>query len=138
MHKIFRQAILVAFITFVLDFTFHWLFTKPMETLTYFIIKFLLSFFVAVGLFNLKKYYRLPQKRIIFSIMAALIFSTLMSTYYRAWELIEAGVPFGTRSPDIVGITRYSFLFVVAWWLAHATFFFIGTIVVSKLFRQEK
>ena len=135
MKKIFKQAFLVAVITFALDFTFHVLFTNPMESLTYFVIKFLLSFFVAVGLFSLNKFVKTNdrQKKIIYIIIAALIFSTLMSTYYRAWELGEAGVPFGSRAPDIIGITRYTILFSAIWWLAHASFFTVGAGLAAKI-----
>lgn len=137
MENIFKRAFLVALITFLLDFTFHWLFTNPMESLTYFVIKFLLAFFVAVGLFSLKKLRSTAQKRIGLSAAAALIFSTLMSVYYRAWELFEAGVPFGSRAPDIIGITSYSFLFAAAWWLAHASFFVIGALVAVKMIKED-
>lgn len=135
MEKIFKQALLVAIVTFALDFTFHWFFTHPMETLTYFVIKFLLAFFVATWLFNLKKFIGLANssKETTYIIIAGLIFSTLMSTYYRAWELGEAGVPFGSRAPNIIGIARYSILFAATWWLAHASFFAIGAKLATKI-----
>lgn len=135
MEKIFKQALLVALVTLVIDFAFHWFFTRPMETLTYFVIKFLLAFFVAVGLFNLKKFIESENniRRNIYIIIAGLIFSTLMSTYYRAWELGEAGVPFGSRAPDIIGIARYSISFAIIWWLVHASFFAIGAKLATKI-----
>lgn len=135
MENFFKQALLVAAITFMLDFAFHWFLTRPMETLTYFVIKFLLAFFVATGLFNLKKFIELigSRKKMIYIIVAGLIFSTLMSTYYRAWELGEASVPFGSRAPDILGVTRSSILFAAAWWLAHASFFAIGAKLALKI-----
>lgn len=134
MEKIFKQALLVAIITFVLDFTFHWLFTKPMESLTYFVLKFLLSFFVAAGLFSLKKFYSSSSgKAAVLTVVASLVFSTLMSAYYRAWELVEAGAPWGSRAPDIIGLTRYSLLFAAVWWLAHASFFAVGALMAKKL-----
>lgn len=135
MEKVFKQALLVAAVTFALDFIFHWFFTQPMETLTYFVIKFLLAFFAAAGLFSLKKFTELSgsAKKAAYIIIAGLIFSALMSTYYRAWELGEAGVPFGSRAPNIIGIARYSILFAVAWWLAHASFFAIGAKFAMKI-----
>ncbi len=135
MEKVFKQALLVAVVTFALDFTFHWLFTHPMETLTYFVIKFLLAFFVAVGLFSSKKFIEaVSSMRVaVYIIISSLIFSTLMSTYYRAWELGEAGVPFGSRAPDITGIARYTILFAVIWWLAHASFFAVGAKLATKI-----
>ena len=135
MENIFKKSLLVAIVTFALDFTFHWFFTHPMETLTYFVIKFLLAFFIATALFNLKKFIELPnsKKQTIYIFIAGLIFSTLMSIYYRAWELGEAGVPFGSRAPDIFGIVRYSILFPAIWWLAHASFFATGAKLAAKI-----
>lgn len=126
-------------ITDAVDFVFHFFLTNPMESLTYFVIKFLLAFFVATGLFTLKFYYDQPTKRIFTIPVAGLIFSTLMSVYYRAWELGEAGVPFGSRAPDILGIARDNLLlFSGTWWLGHATFFILGLILVNIIFKNSK
>lgn len=133
MDKIFKQAFLVALVTFSLDFIFHYFLTNPMETPTYFVIKFLLAFFTAVWLFSLKKVTTSSGKRVFLIILAGFIFSTLMSAYYRAWELGEAGVPFGSRAPDIIGLTRYAILFSATWWLAHALFFSIGACIAAKI-----
>ncbi|MBI4232638.1 hypothetical protein HY605_05375 [Candidatus Peregrinibacteria bacterium] len=105
-----------------------------METLTYFVIKFLLAFFVATGLFELNYFAKKNYKSIKTVVIAALIFSTLMSTYYRAWELIEAYAPFGSRAPDIYGIDRTNLLlFSGSWWIGHASFFVIGFFLAKKL-----
>jgi len=69
--------------------------------------------------------------------VTGLIFSTLMSTYYRAWELSEAGVPFGTRAPDIIGISRDTLLFPLIWWLGHALFFMMGVIAAIRLIKDK-
>lgn len=134
--SIFKKALIVAIITDFVDFLFHFFFTNPMESLTYFVIKFLLAFTVAVGLFSWRGYSRHSKKFLIIFI-TGLIFSTLMSTYYRAWELGEAHVPFGSRAPDIIGITRYSIMFSVVWWLGHATFFSIGAWLAGRVIKQK-
>ncbi|MEK9170148.1 MAG: hypothetical protein AAB674_00695 [Patescibacteria group bacterium] len=134
--NIFQKSVVVAIVTFILDFTFHYFMTNPMETMTYFVLKFFLSFFVAAGFFSLNKFNMYPEKRIFFAAIAGLIFSTLMSVYYRAWELGEAGVPFGSRAPDIFGIVRSSIMFPAVWWLGHASFFFVGVIVAMKLSKK--
>lgn len=137
MQKIFWRALMVALITDGVDFCFHYFFTNPMESLTYFVIKFLLAFFVAAGLFSLKIYLNHPNKRIYALPLAGLIFSALMSIYYRAWELGEANVPFGSRAPDIIGIARDNLLaFSGAWWLGHAAFFVIGALAASFLIKD--
>ena len=136
MSDIFPKSFIVATVTFILDFIFHYFLTNPMETMTYFVVKFFLSFFVAAGLFSLVKFDKYPAKQISLSVVAGLIFSTLMSAYYRAWELGEAGVPFGSRAPDIFSIVRSSFLFPAVWWIGHASFFFIGVMVAVKLFKK--
>ena len=134
MKRIFKQALLVSLITFLIDYVFHYFFTNPMETLTYFVIKLLLSFFVATWLFSINKFENNNKKSIWYIIIFGLLFSTLMSTYYRAWELGEAGVPFGSRAPDIIGIARDSLLaFSGTWWLGHAIFFAIGAMLARKL-----
>lgn len=137
-ENIFKKSLIVAIATFTLDFTFHYFFTRPMETLTYFVIKFLLSFFVATGLFSFKKFIDYPKQQKIIAFVFGLVFSTLMSTYYRAWELGEAGVPFGSRAPDIIGIERYTILFSAVWWLAHALFFFVSALIAMKLQKQAR
>lgn len=137
MDKIFKQALVVAIVTDAVDFLFHFFLTRPMESLTYFVIKFLLAFFVAVGLFSLNYFKNNPTKRKIIIPFAGLVFSTLMSTYYRAWELGEARVPFGSRAPDIIGIARDNlFLFSGAWWLGHALFFVIGVLVARRFVKS--
>lgn len=134
MKRIFRQSFLVALVTFIIDFIFHYFFTNPMESPTYFVIKFLLSFFVATLLFSNKKFLEGGEKSVWYIIIYGLIFSTLMSTYYRAWELGEAGVPFGSRAPDIIGIARDNLLaFSGTWWIGHATFFAIGAKLATKI-----
>lgn len=138
MEKIFKQAFVVALVTDAVDFVFHFFLTNPMESLTYFVIKFLLAFFVAVGLFSLNYFKNNPDKRKIIIPLAGLIFSALMSVYYRAWELGEARVPFGSRAPDILNIPRESLLlFSGTWWLGHALFFVIGVLVARKLIKEK-
>lgn len=132
--NVFKKSLIVAAVTIILDFLFHFFLTNPMESLTYFVIKFLLAFFVAVGMFSLNIYSKKKRKFII--PVAGLIFSTLMSIYYRAWELGEAHVPFGSRAPDILGIYRENIFFPLIWWLGHAFFFVIGVIITVKLIKD--
>lgn len=137
MKDIFKKSLIVGLVTVSVDFLFHYFFTNPMESFTYFVIKFLLAFFVATGMFNWVYYQLNLGKRKIIVLISALIFSTLMSIYYRAWELIEAQAPFGARAPDIVGILRSDLLaFSGTWWLAHALFFAVGVLLVERLGRD--
>ncbi len=129
--NLFKKAFVVGAFTIFFDFIFHKFLTHPMESLTYFMIKFLLAFFVAIGIYTLNNY-RI-KKRFIIPI-SGLIFSTLMSIYYRMWELGEAGVPFGSRAPDIIGISRDNLiLFSGTWWFGHAIFFIISILIADKL-----
>ena len=132
----FKKLLIVATVTLILDFLFHYFLTNPMESLTYFVIKFLLAFFVATGMYSLGFYIKRKDRRVFTIPVTGLIFSTLMSTYYRAWELGEAHVPFGARAPDIFGITRMTILFSLTWWLAHAFFFTMGVIVANRLVKK--
>ena len=136
MESVFKKSLVTAVITVSLDFLFHVFLTHPMETLTYFVIKFLLAFFVAAGMFSLHLYIQKKERRKAIVPVTGLIFSTLMSTYYRAWELGEAHVPFSSRAPDILGISRESILFSAAWWLGHALFFAAGAVVAEKWMKK--
>ena len=136
-NSLFKKALVVAVITDLIDFLFHLFLTNPMESLTYFVIKFLLAFFVAAGMFSSVIFVKKLKKRKLIVVITGLIFSTLMSIYYRAWELGEAHVPFGSRAPDILGISRESLiLFSGTWWLGHALFFTIGVLVALKIIKN--
>ena len=136
METSFKKSLIVALCTVVFDFIFHFILTNPMESLTYFVIKFLLSFFIATAMFSFGYYIKRKDMRKYILPITGLIFSTLMSTYYRAWELGEAYVPFGSRAPDIIGISRASLLFPATWWLGHALFFVIGVLIANKVIRK--
>jgi len=135
-----KKALVVAVIAVAIDFAFHYFLTHPMETLTYFVVKFLLAFFVATFLFGFSSYIKSKGwKNFGIGFVFALIFSSLMSVYYRAWELGEAQVPFGSRAPEIYGIARDNLvLFSGTWWFGHATFFVIGVLVASKIISAGK
>lgn len=132
----FKKSLIVAMITFALDYAFHFFLTHPMETLTYFVVKFLLAFFVASALFSFLV--RRKKRMMFLSVgITGLIFSTVMSLYYRAWELGEAGVPFGSRAPNIMGIERADpLLFSGTWWLGHALFFCVSIFFAEKFIRK--
>lgn len=137
MDKIFLRSLITALTTVFIDFCFHFLLTRPMETMTYFVIKFLLAFFVATGLFGLHSFSKKNFKDMGKAAVAALVFSTLMSTYYRAWELIEVYAPFGSRAPDIYGIDRENLLlFSGLWWLGHAAFFVVGILIARRAVKE--
>ncbi|HLC46166.1 MAG TPA: hypothetical protein VJI75_00330 [Candidatus Nanoarchaeia archaeon] len=134
---VFRKALLTAVITVLMDFLFHYFLTDPMESLTYFVIKFLLAFFIATALFSSAWAVRSAVLRWHHLAIASLIFSTLMSVYYRAWELLEAYAPFGSRAPDIIGISHDNLLlFSGVWWLGHAAFFAIGAIASTEILKK--
>lgn len=134
---IFKRALITAIFTFIFDFTFHLFLTNPMETLTYFVIKFLIAFFVATALFSSGLFMKKVKQRKSIIILFGLISSTLMSIYYRAWELGEVYVPFGARAPDIIGINRNNLLlFSGTWWLGHALFFVLGALISIRLIKK--
>src|SRR3989304_755569 len=130
-QSIFKKSFITAAITVALDFTFHYFLTNPLETLTYFIIKFLLAFMIATALFSSKWYISGIGKRLGTITIFGAIFSVLMSTYYRSWELFEALAPWGSRAPNIYGLIRGSFLFILAWGAGHALFFIVGALVAQ-------
>lgn len=136
-EPILKKVFLVAVVTIILDYLFHFFLTNPMESVTYFVIKFLLAFATATGLFSLNIFAKSKRKLLII-FLTGLIFSALMSIYYRAWELGEAHVPFGSRAPDIIGIPRnVLILFSGIWWLGHALFFTAGAYLSEKIFGSK-
>ena len=138
MDLIFKKSFIVASTTILIDFLFHYFLTHPMESLTYFVIKFLLAFFMASAMLGSNIYKNKIDQRWIVIFIAGLIFSALMSVYYRSWELGEAGVPLGSRAPDIIGIVRTNLiLFSGTWWLGHALFFIIG-VWLANLISNKK
>ncbi|MEK6952508.1 MAG: hypothetical protein AABX29_05835 [Nanoarchaeota archaeon] len=133
---IFKRALITAIFIFIFDFLFHLFLTRPMETLTYFILKSLVAFFVATALFSLDSFSKKKKKNYLV-VLFGLISSTLMSIYYRAWELGEAYVPFGSRAPDIIGIDRHNLLFFSgSWWLGHALFFILGALIAIRFIKK--
>lgn len=136
-QPIVKKAVITAAVTVAIDFTFHYFLTNPMEMFTYFVVKFMLSFIIASAMFGSYEYITKPERRKYTIPISGLVFSTLMSTYYRAWELFEARAPWGSRAPDIFGLVRGTVLFVGAWWFAHASFFIVGVLAANKLIRDE-
>ncbi|KKR48424.1 MAG: hypothetical protein UT86_C0005G0008 [Candidatus Magasanikbacteria bacterium GW2011_GWC2_40_17] len=138
MDLIFKKSLVVASTTIMIDFLFHYFLTHPMESLTYFVIKFLLAFFVASAILGSNIYKNKIDRRWLIIFITGLFFSALMSIYYRSWELGEAGVPFGSRAPNIIGIARTNLiLFSGTWWLGHTLFFIIG-VWLSNLISNKK
>src|SRR3989339_739088 len=138
MDLIFKKSLVVASTTIMIDFLFHYFLTHPMESLTYFVIKFLLAFFVASAILGTNIYKNKIDRRWLIIFITGLFFSALMSIYYRSWELGEAGVPFGSRAPNIIGIARTNLiLFSGTWWLGHTLFFIIG-VWLSNLISNKK
>ncbi|EKD66514.1 MAG: hypothetical protein ACD_49C00038G0048 [uncultured bacterium (gcode 4)] len=139
MSIIFKKSLVVAFITIFVDFLFHYFLTHPMESLTYFVIKFLLAYFISSAMFGSDIYKSKSEWHLWSTIfVVGLIFSTLMSIYYRSWELGEAWVPFGSRAPDIIGIARNNLLlFSGIWWLWHALFFATGVLIANLITKER-
>ena len=131
-NSIFKKSLIVAFTTDFIDLLFHFFLTNTIESMTYFVVKFLLAFFVSSFMFSWNFYSIKKYKKFTIPI-TSLVFSTLMSTYYRAWELFEEYAPFGSRAPDILGVQRESLLFPALWWIGHASFFVVGVIISEKL-----
>lgn len=136
-QPLFKKSLITAAVTVAVDFTFHYFLTNPLESLTYFVIKFLLSFFIASAMFASHIYITRLEKRRITIPVSALMFSVLMSTYYRVWELFEAMAPWGSRAPDIIGIVRGTVLFIAVWGIAHASFFVIGVWAADGIVRSD-
>lgn len=133
MTKQIKISIIVAFTTVLLDFTFHYFLTNPMESFDYFTVKFLLAFFIATIWINLPRSLGFPK--IWTTIVTAAIFSFTMSLYYRWWEFFSSA-SYGARAPDIIFLNRENVIFFAgAWFFAHALFFIAGASIAKRLSR---
>lgn len=134
--KLFTQPIkfclVVATVTLGLDLLWHTYATHPMESFDYFTVKWLLAFFVATLFVNQPNMAIGAKMNYLRSAAFAGAFSFLMSFYYRWWEF-AMGAPFGSRAPEINFIAPNDMvMFVIVWFLAHASFFFAGLWVANK------
>lgn len=138
--KLFTQNIkfcmIVATVTLGLDLLWHTYATHPMESFDYFTVKWLLAFFVATVFINRSDVVIGAKANYLRNAAFAGSFSFLMSFYYRWWELFM-GQPWGSRAPEINFIAPSNMVaFVIVWFLAHASFFFVGLWVANKVTRK--
>jgi hypothetical protein len=138
--KLFTQNIkfclVVASVTLGIDLFWHKFATHPMESFDYFTVKWLLAFFVATIFINRSTVVIGARANYLHNAAFAGAFSFLMSFYYRWWEF-AMGTPFGSRAPEIDFINHTNLvLFVIVWFLAHASFFFAGLWVANKVIKE--
>jgi|GEM_PF-1710180 len=135
-HRI-NFAFLVALIAVGLDVLFHITLTEPMESFDYFAVKFLIGFTVTTIFLDWPP---MASGRVIAfyesfwpMLVPAAFFTFFMSLYYRWWEYLS-GVPYGVRPPDITFVDRdNTFLFALAWFIAHSIFYLVGVYVTKRL-----
>ena len=119
-----------ALTTVVIDFLFHYLFTQPMETFVYFVVKFILAFTLSLVALNNYSYVK--------SLVNTLIFTMIFVLYYRLIELITK-IGYGVRVPDIVfGKTTVTFQdnvlqSVFLWFIVHAFAFLFPVLVFGEM-----
>ncbi|OGM93972.1 hypothetical protein A2524_01615 [Candidatus Wolfebacteria bacterium RIFOXYD12_FULL_48_21] len=138
--KLFTQpikfCIVVATVTLGIDLFWHTFATHPMESFDYFTVKWLLAFFVATVFINRPNVVIGAKANYFRNAAFAGVFSFLMSFYYRWWEF-AMGAPLGSRAPEINFIApSHMILFVIVWFLAHASFFFVGLWVANKVIKK--
>lgn len=130
-------CLVVASVTLGIDLFWHAFATHPMESFDYFTVKWLLAFFVATIFVNGQTLVLGAKQRFLRATAFAGVFSLLMSFYYRWWEF-AMGTPFGSRAPEIDFIApEHIVLFVIVWFLMHASFFFIGIVVAQRIIRKS-
>jgi len=126
----FKRSLIVVVITLFLDFLFHFYFTSPMESFTYFAAKALVVFVVAQLMFS--------KPLTFFNILKYdLIFVLMFGVYYRLTEVFS-GLYLLAVVPDIsIGsfiVTSQTPLFSgLVWGLAHGGFYFVGIWLSNKL-----
>lgn len=134
-------AFVVAAIAVGLDVLFHITLTKPMESFDYFAVKALIGFFVTTIFLNWPalsngRMIDFYGKNMAWTLIPAIVFTFLMSLYYRWWEYLS-GVPYGVRPPDIVFVDRNNtFLFALSWFIAHSIFYLVGSFVAKKTLKR--
>lgn len=136
--KKIQFCLIVASVTLGIDLLWHAFATHPMESFDYFTVKWLLAFFVATLFINRPDMLLGGKANYMRNAAFAGAFSFLMSLYYRWWEF-AMGTPFGSRAPEINFIAPGDIpLFATVWFLAHASFFFVGLWVANKLIRNRQ
>ena len=104
-----------------IDYQFHQFFTSPQETIGYYIFK---TFVLVTMLLLIKK--KTLQKSISYS----LLFSGIISLYYRSYE-ISYGKMFLSRTPAIMGIENL-FITIAIWTIVHSLTFLVPYLVAKK------
>ncbi|HEV2120577.1 MAG TPA: hypothetical protein VGS11_10825 [Candidatus Bathyarchaeia archaeon] len=114
------KALVIAFVVTGLDFVFHLFFTFPMETLFYFVAKFLIGFAAA---------FTIPRLRLIYgSFFFAIAFSAIY--YPIAYYSGIPGLTEYTAQPiTLIGIPN-PMIFLIAEFFVHWFLYFIGALVV--------
>jgi len=137
-----NYAFLIAAIAVGLDIFFHATLTTPMESFDYFAVKFLIGFSVTILFLDWpSRSDGLPSaffRGFRQTLVPAVVFTFLMSLYYRWWEFLS-GVPYGLRPPDIIFIDRSNpYIFALGWFLAHSVFYLIGWWLASRWLGKPK
>lgn len=93
MNKIVKNSLILASVALAIDFIFHYFYSAPMETFTYFLVKFVLVFLIGLWVFKKDTTTSL--------VIGTVVFVSIFAGYYRAWEFLY-GYSFGYRVPDII------------------------------------
>lgn len=131
----FTLLILLCFSTlgvFLIDWSFHYFFTSPMETIEYFTVKTLFLFVFAIIFFIFikeKTYFKLS----VFGIIFAFVFFL----YYRGYELLYSASWY-SRTPDITFIiSNNTFFEGSTWFFVHFLTFMVPVIILSCTERKR-
>jgi len=120
---------MVAFVTLLLDYTFHATITSPMEVPAYFAMKLISSFVIALLVLRITRIH--PFWRLL---LGSTIFALWVDAYYGLFVLAYH-IPGLTSSPNqvitILTITD-PILLLFLWTIAHGFFFFIGGVVAFQ------
>jgi len=129
------KALFTGFVAVGLDLLFHIFYSSPMETVTYFGIKFLVVSVLAWWLFGQKA-------TLLRTLMFGVLFAGVFGLYYRFVELAQKSGFLG-RVPDvhIFGITatmNTPITSAILWLGVHGGSFIIGSLLSKKIIGGEK
>ena len=129
MDKIVQKSLILASVALAIDFIFHYFYSSPMETLTYFLVKFVLVFLIGLWVFK--------KNTVTSLVIGTVVFVAIFAGYYRVWEFLY-GYSFGYRVPDIilggkvVSWEEMPSIVTLIWAIIHGTAFGIPAYFIHK------
>lgn len=132
---IFRSLLLSLIGVFVIDYFFHLFFSKPMETVPYFLAK--LTLYIVFS-FLFLAIFKLERKEFIKVLIAGIAVASLWGMYYNVFPIIFGYYPFGIPLRGLTFLGMSLFGTGLAFGTVHTLAFMGGYYATKFLFLKKK